>query len=160
MTLDRMRSLDRVVGSAVCLVLSMVHRLVSLVRPVRTAVSPRHILIIEISEMGCLVLAYPMLEALKRRYPGAILYFLMFEKLRGSAEVLNLAPQGQHIVLRDRSLGVFLVDAVRAVWQLRRCKIDTVLDLELFSRASAILSYLSGASNRVGFHRSEEHTSE
>ncbi|OLC65421.1 MAG: hypothetical protein AUH69_09535 [Actinobacteria bacterium 13_1_40CM_4_65_12] len=153
MTLDRMRSLDRVVGSVVCLVLSLVHLLLSLLRPVRTSVPPRNILIIEISEMGCLVLAYPMLEALKRRYPGAILYFLMFEKLRGSAEVLNLAPQGQHIVLRDRSLGVFLVDAVRAVWQLRRCKIDTVLDLELFSRASAILSYLSGASNRVGFHR-------
>src|SRR2546426_7645775 len=73
MTLDRMRSLDRVIGSAVCLVLSMVHRLVSLVRPTRTPVSPRNILIIEISEMGCLVLAYPMLEALRRRYPEAIL---------------------------------------------------------------------------------------
>src|SRR5437899_1800687 len=153
MTLDRMRSLDRVVGSVVCLVLSLVHLLLSLLRPVRTSVPPRNILIIEISEMGCLVLAYPMLEALKRRYPGAILYFLMFEKLRGSAEVLNLAPQGQHIVLRDRSLGVYLVDAVRAVWPLRRCKIDTVLDLELSSRATAILSYLSGASTAPGFYR-------
>src|SRR2546428_7074827 len=100
-----------------------------------------------------MVLASPMLEALKRRYSEAILYFLMFERLRGSAEVLNLAPQERHILLRDRSLGVFLTDAVRAVWQLRRCRIDTVLDLELFSRVSAVLSYLSGASNRVGFHR-------
>src|SRR2546422_6227937 len=153
MTLDRMRSLDRVVGSAVCLVLSMVHRLVSLVGPTRAPVSPRHILIIEISEIGCLVLAYPMLEALRRRYPEAILYFLMFEKIRGGADVLNLAPRERQILLRDRNLGVFLADAVRAVWQLRRCRIDTVLDLELFSRVSAVLSYLSGASNRVGFHR-------
>ena len=153
MTLDRMRFLDRVVGSAVCLVLSMVHRLVSLVRPTRAPVSPRHILIIEISEIGCLVLAYPMLEALRRQYPEAILYFLMFEKIRGGADVLNLAPRERQILLRDRNLGVFLADAVRAVWQLRRCRIDTVLDLELFSRVSAVLSYLSGASNRVGFHR-------
>src|SRR5207247_9405521 len=141
------------VGSAVCLVLSMVHRLVSLVRPTRAPVSPRHILIIEISEIGCLVLAYPMLEALRRQYPEAILYFLMFEKIRGGADVLNLGPRERHILLRDRNLGVFLADAVRAVWQLRRCRIDTVLDLELLSRVSAVLSYLSGASTRVGFHR-------
>src|SRR2546428_9385234 len=101
MTLDRMRSLDRVVGSAVCLVLSMVHRLVSLVRPVRAPVSPRHILIIEISEIGCLVLAYPMLEALRRQYPEAILYFLMFEKIRGGADVLNLGPRERQILLRE-----------------------------------------------------------
>src|SRR5207245_7955033 len=85
------------------------------------------------------------------RDPESILYFLMFEKIRGGADVLNLAPRERQILLRDRNLGVFLADAVRAVWQLRRCRIDTVLDLELFSRVSAVLSYLSGASNRVGF---------
>jgi ADP-heptose:LPS heptosyltransferase len=34
---------------------------------------------------------------------------------------------------------------------------DTVLDLELFSRFTAVFSYLTGATNRVGFHR---HTGE
>src|SRR5207245_10929903 len=87
------------------------------------------------------------------RDPESILYFLMFEKIRGGADVLNLAPRERQILLRDRNLGVFLADAVRAVWQLRRCRIDTVLDLELFARVSAVLSYLSGASNRVGFYR-------
>src|SRR5207244_11249165 len=106
------------------------------------------------SEIGWLVLAYPMLQGLRRKEQEAILDVLMSEKIRGGADVLNLGPRERQILLRDRNLGVFLADAVRAVWQLRRCRIDTVLDLELFSRVSAVLRYLSCASNRVGFDRS------
>jgi ADP-heptose:LPS heptosyltransferase len=41
--------------------------------------------------------------------------------------------------------------------QLRRANVDTAIDCELFSRISSLLSYASGASIRVGFHR---HTQE
>ena len=61
------------------------------------------------------------------------------------------------IGLRSDSLGAFLIDSMRAIRQLRRLPVDIVLDLELFARASAILSGLSGAPIRVGFHR---HTQE
>jgi ADP-heptose:LPS heptosyltransferase len=36
--------------------------------------------------------------------------------------------------------------------RVRREKIDSVLDYELFARSSAVLAYLSGARRRVGFH--------
>jgi ADP-heptose:LPS heptosyltransferase len=36
---------------------------------------------------------------------------------------------------------------------LRRCPIDTAIDLELFSRCTALLTYLCGAARRVGFDR-------
>jgi ADP-heptose:LPS heptosyltransferase len=41
---------------------------------------------------------------------------------------------------------------VSAVSRLRRLRIGAVIDLEFFARSSAILSYLSGASVRVGLH--------
>jgi ADP-heptose:LPS heptosyltransferase len=41
--------------------------------------------------------------------------------------------------------------------QLRRAHVDVAIDCELFSRISSLLSYVSGASVRVGFHR---HTQE
>jgi ADP-heptose:LPS heptosyltransferase len=41
------------------------------------------------------------------------------------------------------------------VW-CRRRHIDTVIDLELFSRATSILTALSGATNRAGFHRGHD----
>ena len=39
------------------------------------------------------------------------------------------------------------------LWKIRKAKIDTVIDLELFSRATSILSYLSGAKRRVGYYK-------
>jgi ADP-heptose:LPS heptosyltransferase len=41
----------------------------------------------------------------------------------------------------------------RALARVRRLKIDAVVDLEYFSRASALFAWLSGAPRRVGCHR-------
>jgi len=45
-----------------------------------------------------------------------------------------------------------LLDSLRALIKLRKIKIGTVIDCELFSRISSIYSFLSGARIRVGFH--------
>jgi ADP-heptose:LPS heptosyltransferase len=44
-------------------------------------------------------------------------------------------------------------DTLRFLWRARRRHIDTVINLEAFVRYSSMLSYLSGACRRVGFHR-------
>ena len=36
---------------------------------------------------------------------------------------------------------------------MRSHRIDTVIDMEFFSRASAIFAFLTGAASRVGLHR-------
>lgn len=46
----------------------------------------------------------------------------------------------------------FIRDSVVVFRKLRRIKIDTVIDCELFARISSIFSFLSGAAIRVGFH--------
>jgi ADP-heptose:LPS heptosyltransferase len=46
----------------------------------------------------------------------------------------------------------FTRDTARVLAKMRRIKFDAVIDCELFSRISSILSFLSGAAIRVGFH--------
>jgi ADP-heptose:LPS heptosyltransferase len=43
-------------------------------------------------------------------------------------------------------------DSLRFLWRARRRRIDTVVNMEAFVRYSSLLSYLSGACRRVGFH--------
>ena len=45
------------------------------------------------------------------------------------------------------------LDSLRFLRWVRKAKIDTVVDLELFSRYSGLLTGLSGARRRVGFHK-------
>ena len=46
-----------------------------------------------------------------------------------------------------------LLSAVKVIWLLRRERIDTTIDMDFFSRLSAIVAYLVCRGNRVGFHR-------
>ena len=56
-------------------------------------------------------------------------------------------------MIRDRQLVPFILDFLRALLAARSHRIDTVIDMEFFSRASAIFTFLTGATTRVGLHR-------
>jgi len=153
MDIKFVRLADRLVGTIGCRILSGIERLRRVLPAQSKSTLPQNILVIEISEMGSVILAYPMLQEIKQRYPQSNTYFLMFEKIRESLDVLELIPKENVITLNDRNLWSFFQSALAAVWKLRRLQIDTVLDMELFARISAIFSYLSGATHRVGFYR-------
>jgi ADP-heptose:LPS heptosyltransferase len=148
------RRVDRWLGVPLCRLLSL---LPGARDPALAAPPPRKILVILLSEMGSLVLAQPMFARIKERHPEAEIHALLFERNRDVLELLAAVPGEKIFTLRSDSLGHLLTDAARAIRALRRLPIDTVVDCELFSRVSAILSYLSGARTRVGFER---HTQE
>ena len=149
MRIDFQRTVDRWIGGPLCRLLSLVER----VRPARTVPeTPRNILVILLSEMGSLVLARPMLDWLRARYPEAQLHALVFEQNREVLDLHGIVPPEHVLTLRNDGLGHLLADSRRALKALRARGIDTVLDLELFARISSIFSYLSGARIRVGFH--------
>jgi len=67
--------------------------------------------------------------------------------------MLEIIPAG-NIITIDADSGLSLVrDTLRFLWRARRLRIDTVINTEAFVRYSSLLSYLSGAYRRVGFHR-------
>jgi len=152
MKLKTQRWIDRWLGQLLCGLVSGWARLTTLSKPApRMPAAPRHILIILLSEMGSVVLAGPMFAALRQRYPGAHLHILQLKKNQEVSLLLGLARR-EHLHALDDSAGLGLL---RDIWRvsrtLRRLPLDAVIDCELFSRISALMSYLSGARLRVGF---------
>lgn len=149
MNLRLQRFADRWIGVPACRLLTAW----SAIMPAPKPREPRHILVILLSEMGSLALAAPMLDQLRRAHPNAELHALVFARNRGFLELLARVPPGNVHTIRDTSLAWFAVDTCRVLRRLRCVPIDTTIDCELFSRVSSIVSYLSGAAVRVGFHR-------
>jgi ADP-heptose:LPS heptosyltransferase len=150
MRINRQRWLDRVFGPPLCWLLTFFHRLTGLDDRPREV---RRILIVLLSEMGALVLTCPMFDRLREQYPSATLHVLCLQQNRAALDVLDIVPENQVIVVRNTSAGAFVIDSLRATRRMRSLRLDAVLDLELFARASAIFAGLSGAPIRVGFHR-------
>lgn len=149
MKLALQRAVDKWIGIPLCALLSAFER----VRPPRPpAAAPRRILVVLLSEMGSLVLAYPMFARLRERYPDASLHMLMFKRNREAIELMNLMPMDNVIAIDDSSFGTLLHDARRAIGAMRALAPDVVIDCELFARISSIFAYLSNAPVRIGFH--------
>jgi len=150
MKLQTQRFIDRWVGQFLCAVVSAWVRLTGARTPVLEA-QPRNILVILLSEMGSIVLAGPMFAELRRRYPTAAIHVLQLKKNQEVSKLLRLSHD-EHLHSLDDSSGARLVgDIVRFSLRMRRLGVDAVVDCELFSRVSSLLSFACGAPLRVGF---------
>jgi ADP-heptose:LPS heptosyltransferase len=153
MKADFMRFIDRRLGVPICFALSCVHVLRKIFGKPSLIKNPRKFLFIELSEMGSILLAYPLLKKTKEFFPDAELYFLTFKKNRQAVDILEIIPEQNVMTIDSRNFFGFLLTTASTLWKLGRKKISVALDMELFGRFTAILSYLSGAKNRVGYFR-------
>lgn len=151
MKIDTMRRIDRLAGIPLCAFATALVRLRDLLRR-RRARPVRRILFVELSEMGTTVLADPAMRK-ARRTSSAELYFVIFARNVGSLELMGSFPPDNIFTISDRSIFSIAYDTLAFLLWTRRNGIDTVVDLELFSRFTALLSGLCGADRRVGFHR-------
>lgn len=150
MRLSTIRAVDFWVGVPLCLLFDLLAFLLS---PFLTRTRKiKNVLLLELSEAGSLIIGYSAINRLKGSLPDANLYFLIFQRHANGLKLLGLIEDENIITIRDSSLGEFLVDVLKAVWKMRSAGIDSVIDMELFSRASSILSFMSFARNRVGFY--------
>jgi ADP-heptose:LPS heptosyltransferase len=147
MNVDMQRKIDGTVGVWICRILSLLSGKSS-----PRSFRPSRILVILLSEMGSLALARPMFDHIKTKYPSSAVFGLCFEKNREFLEILDIVLPSNILTVRADSFALLFLDTLRAVIRMRKEKIDTVLDCELFSRISSIYSFLSGARIRVGFH--------
>jgi len=149
MKVDTMRRIDRWVGIPLCFLLTLLRPF--FLRRIEGA-KPRRILFIELSEMGSTILADPAMRKAKQVF-GAELHFLIFKRNAPSLDFLRTIPEENVFTIREDGLFVLALDCLRFFAWARRKGIDTAIDLELFSRFSALLTALSGAVLRVGYHR-------
>jgi ADP-heptose:LPS heptosyltransferase len=148
MRTDTVRFLDYWVGVPMCALLSAVR---SLWAPARR--SPQRIAFLKFIEQGATVLAQEAIARAAARVGPENLYFCVFESNRAILDVLGVIPEHNILPIRDRHLHTLALDFIRAVGVMRSRGVDTVIDMEFFSRASAIFAALSGARTRVGLHR-------
>jgi len=149
MNINLQRKIDRFLGTFLCRLFSLLPRRRN---PLSGGPKPSKILVILLSEMGSLVLARPMFHEIEKKYPRASIHVLLFKRNREFLEILNVIPKERIWGIDGESLMKMLKDSLLALIRMRKEKIDTVIDCELFSRVSSLFSFLSGAKIRVGFH--------
>lgn len=142
------RWLDYWLGVPLCALLTAVRRLL----PERRS-PPRRILFLKFIEQGATVLAQDAIAKAAARVGRDHLFFCVFESNRAILDLLDVIPAANILAIRDQRLHTFVMDFLRALLIMRQRRVDTVIDMEFFSRASAIFSFLSGATTRAGLHR-------
>jgi ADP-heptose:LPS heptosyltransferase len=151
MNIDTMRRIDRLAGVPLCAVATLLVRIRDWLhaRSVRPA---RRILFIELSEMGSTVLASPAMRKARTQL-SAELYFVIFTRNVGSLQLVGAVAPDNVFTISNASIFALVRDTLAFLWWTRRKGIDTVVDLELFSRFTALLAGFCGADRRVGFYR-------
>ena len=163
MTTTTIRALDYWLGVPACALLTLLRRLQDLAasafanatadksegKPAR----PQRLLFLKFIEQGATVLAQDAIARATRAVGRDHVFFCVFESNRAILDVIGTVPAANVITIRDKALTTFVADFLKAAMAVRRNRIDTVIDMEFFSRASAIFGFLTGAAIRVGLHR-------
>jgi ADP-heptose:LPS heptosyltransferase len=149
---DTMRRIDHLAGVPLCAILTPIVYLYDFLRGFFTpkTISPKKVLFIELSEMGSAILVDPaMRETLNR---GAQIYFLIFKSNAVSLSLLETVPKENILTIDASGLFSLIKTTISSLFKIHGLGIDTVIDLELFSRFTALLTGCSGANRRVGYH--------
>lgn len=152
MTTQTIRRIDALLGSVLCLLLTLHRRVMDLLGSGETP-PIRKVLFLKLIEQGATVLAAPAIQGAIERVGRANVYFCVFRENRPILDLLELIPPENIIELRHDRFGRFVADAFTALRRIRADGIDTVVDMEFLARAPAIFAYLTGAARRVGLHR-------
>ncbi|MSO36407.1 MAG: hypothetical protein EXQ54_08275, partial [Acidobacteria bacterium] len=142
------RFIDYWLGVPLCFLLTLCR----LVVPARRA-PVQKVLFLKFIEQGATVLAQDAIARATAWVGRDHVYFCVFESNRAILDLLDTIPKSNVIVIRDRRLLACLVDFWKALRAVRDARIDATIDLEFFSRASAIFACLTGATTRAGLHR-------
>lgn len=106
------------------------------------------ILIIQTAFIGDVVLATPLIEALSLKYPKAQIHFLL---RKGNENLLESEPAIQKVIIWNKKEGKHL-GLISILKQIRKEKYDLLINLQRFG-ATGILTWLSGAGQKVGFEK-------
>jgi len=142
---------DRWIGVPLCAILTLIQK-VSAWKHRPSPHQCRRILFVKFAEQGSTVLAYPAIRRATEMVGRENVYFMVFEDNRFIIDAMEVIPEGNVITIPTTSPVALAAGALGAVVQARRIGIDAVVDMEFLTRFSAILTFLTAAKCRVGFH--------
>ena len=110
----------------------------------------QRVLAIKLYGLGNITMLLPAMAALRQGLPGAEIDFLT---LRENRTLLERAGVVDHAIgISAESYSRLLGSLWRAFRTIRQRHYDLVIDFEQFAKLSAIVAYLSGAPERIGFN--------
>jgi ADP-heptose:LPS heptosyltransferase len=147
-----MRRIDGWIGTPICALLTVLRRITDPLRR-KAPEKAQRILVVKLAEQGATVVAYSALRRATEMVGSENVFFVVFSENRLIIDQLNLIPAANIIEIRThKGLFTLAFDLLRALIRCWREGLDSSVDFEYYARASAIVSYLSGARRRVGFH--------
>src|SRR5881398_4028292 len=149
--ISKLQRTDRWIGVPLCAILTAFRRIFESTGPPGPR-QVRRILFVKLAEQGSTVLAYPAIRRATEMVGVENVYFVVFEDNRFILDAMEVIPEGNVITIATRNLFGLATGALRAVLQVRKIGIDAVVDMEFLTRFSAILTFMTGARARVGFH--------
>src|SRR5438034_161756 len=142
---------DRWIGVPLCAILTLGRKIFGSTHSAERR-QVRRILFVKLAEQGSTVLAYSATRRAIEMVGRENVYFLVFEDNRFILDTMALIPERNVITIPTRTVFGLAAGALQAVLKVRRIEIDTAVDLEFMTRFSAILTFATGASSRVGLH--------
>src|SRR5258708_3350697 len=149
--IQTLQGTDRWVGGPLCSILTLLRKIFeSTGRP--GACQVQRILFVKFAEQGSTVLAYPAILRAIEMVGRENVYFVVFEDNRFILDAMEIIPDGNVITIATNSVFGLATGALRTLLQVRKIGIDAVVDMEFLTRFSAILTFMTSAKSRVGFH--------
>src|SRR5947209_5475156 len=148
---DKQR-VDRVLGPGLVLILRPLAQLAGrLFRRDHTSTPRGEIVFIKLLGGGSLLIALPALLGVRRRFPDLTLTLVCGSPVAPFAKLMGVFDRVE--VMNDRA-GAFalLASAAQILCGLIFRRVDTVVDLEVYSQLTTVFSLLTLARNRIGFY--------
>jgi ADP-heptose:LPS heptosyltransferase len=149
MSPNTIRIIDKWIGQPICFVLTCIRYCL----PKRKVKEVKSVLFLKLIEQGATVLAYTAIQRAVKMVGKENVYFCVFSDNRPILDILNVVTPKNIIAIRNHNILLFLWDMLGMFIKVRKLGINSTVDMEFFSRATAIMAYLSGATMRVGLHR-------
>ena len=152
MTVYEKQRLDRILGAWLLVMLRPLAQLAGKVMRRDHASPPRgEIVFVKLMGGGSLLIALPSLLGVRRRFPERPLTLVCGSPVAPFAELIGVFDRIE-IVEDRRGILALIASAARILFALIRRRVDTVVDLEVYSQLTTVFSLLTLARNRIGFY--------
>ena len=152
MTVAGKQRVDRIFGPWLIVLLRPLAQLAGKLLGRDHSSAPRgEIVFIKLLGGGSLLIALPALLGVRRRYPNLSLTLVCASPVAPFARLIGIFDRME--VMNDRR-GAFalLASAARILCGLVLRRVDTIVDLEVYSQLTTVFSLLTLARNRIGFY--------
>ena len=152
MRIKTMKFIDETFGPPLCFCFFLFHKCFSLFSRMKAVDPPavKKILLLKFFGMGSIIMAGPLMRALRTKFPNARIILLTFSENTELCRRISLIDE--ILTVDTRSPWRLIRTISKAVFHLRRQKCDISIDLEFFAKFSTILQYLSSGKIRVGYY--------